>query len=143
MDAPTSSAFARSRLQLRVLDGPLTVVRLDPSAEIPAWADPGAPGAATVPVHAVIRTPAEITVITGGVPNDVDPAERDFRAITIAGQLDFSLIGILAGLAEVLARAGVSILALSTFDTDWILVRGDRLDDAIAALRAAGYQIDA
>ncbi|MFK7959200.1 MAG: ACT domain-containing protein [Phycisphaerales bacterium] len=141
MDAPTSSSFDRNRMQLRVVPGELIVARLDPSAPLPDWADPAAPGASAAPIHAIIRTSEELTVVSGAVPPHVQPAERDFQAITITGQLDFSLIGILSGLAEVLARAGVSILALSTFDTDWILVRGDRLDDAIDALQAAGYQI--
>ena len=59
----------------------------------------------------------------------------------IAGPLDFGLTGILAGIASTLAGAGVPIFAVSTFDTDYVLVKTERLDAATGALRIAGYSI--
>ncbi len=59
----------------------------------------------------------------------------------MVGVLDFALVGILADLAGRLAQAGVSILAFSTFDTDWLLVPGARVEDARAALERAGHRV--
>jgi hypothetical protein len=74
------------------------------------------------------------------VPGDVQ-AERGWRALVVAGPLDLALTGILAGIAAALAAADVAIFALATYDTDYVLVRSARLGDAVAALRAAGYDV--
>jgi len=113
-------------------------VRLDPGAPLPAWASPGA-GAA---LHAVVRTKGELSVVcaAAGVP-DGARAERGWRALVVEGPLDFALTGVLASLAVPLARAGVPIFALSSYDTDHVLVRSDRLAVAIEALRAAGHTV--
>jgi hypothetical protein len=105
---------------------------------VPAWA--AAPGGAAL--HAVVRTPAELTVVCEAalVPRDVR-AERGWRALAVEGPLDLALTGVLVSLLEPLARAGVAIFAVSTFDTDHVLVRADRLDDAVRALRAAGHRV--
>jgi hypothetical protein len=105
---------------------------------VPGWAA-AQPGAA---LHAVVRTPAEVTVICSAdaVPDGVR-AERGWRALAVEGPLDLALTGVLVALLEPLARAGIAIFAVSTFDTDHVLVRADRLDDAIAALRAAGHRV--
>jgi hypothetical protein len=62
-------------------------------------------------------------------------------ALAVAGPLDFALTGVLAALAVPLAAAGVSLFAVSTYDTDHVLVRSDRLADAVEALRAAGHSV--
>ena len=67
--------------------------------------------------------------------------ERGWRAICVAGPLDFALVGVLASLSGTLASAGVSIFAISTFDTDYILVKEDMLGAAREALAAAGHQV--
>jgi hypothetical protein len=122
-------------LELDVLDGRYAVARLDPDAEHPGWVAGGA-------LSAVIRTAAELAVIA---PFDVVPrgvsAEGPFAALAVRGPLDFALTGILASLATPLAGAGISILALSTFDTDVLLVRDERLEAACAVLRAAGHRV--
>lgn len=66
--------------------------------------------------------------------------ETGWRALKVEGPLDFNLTGILAGIANPLARAGISIFAISTFDTDYVLVREVQLDNALAALRSAGHE---
>jgi uncharacterized protein len=103
---------------------------------VPAWADGGAA------LDAVVRTPAELTIVcaAAAVPEGVR-AERGWRALAVAGPLDLALTGVLVALLEPLARAGVAIFAVSTFDTDHVLVRADRLDDAVRALRAAGHRV--
>jgi hypothetical protein len=68
--------------------------------------------------------------------------ESGWRALGVVGPLDFSLIGILAALAEPLAAAKVSIFAISTYDTDYVLVREKSLETALAALRRAGHTVN-
>ena len=76
------------------------------------------------------------------MPPDTSAVERDFRALVVEGPLDFSLTGILASIASALAAAGVSLFAISTFDTDYVLVRGGQLQEAVRALAGAGWEID-
>ena len=104
---------------------------------MPAWASGDAD-----PLHAVVRTAAELTVVCGAdrVPPDVR-AERGWRALAVVGPLDLALTGVLLALLEPLAGAGVAIFAVSTYDTDHVLVRADRLGEAVAALRAAGHRV--
>jgi uncharacterized protein len=119
-----------------VLPGALAVARLEPGAPLPEWAGPA--GA----LHAVVRTAEETSIVcpAEAVPDEVR-AERGFRALQVAGPLDFALTGVLAALAGPLAEAGISIVALATFDTDYVLVRAERLDAAVEALRAAGHRV--
>lgn len=67
--------------------------------------------------------------------------EGPFAALRVAGTLDFSLTGVMAGLAGPLAEAGLSVLAISTYDTDYLLVRRDELEAAAEALRGAGHAV--
>ncbi|MCP3963044.1 MAG: DEAD/DEAH box helicase [bacterium] len=69
--------------------------------------------------------------------------ERGWSAIKVAGTLDLSLIGVLASLAQPLAAAGIGLFTVSTYDTDYLLVRESKLDSAIAVLEAAGHRYDA
>ena len=87
------------------------------------------------------RTDAESSLVceTDRVPSNTTAREDGWRAMRIAGTLDFSLVGILAKIAALLADAGVSIFAVSTYDTDYILVKN--LARAIEALKTAGYEI--
>ena len=70
--------------------------------------------------------------------------ERDdgWRAFRVAGQLDFSLIGILSRISGILAEAGIGIFAVSTFDTDYILTRAENYERALSALRCGGLEVD-
>ena len=76
------------------------------------------------------------------VPSDSTELSDDWRALRVSGTLDFSLTGILAGLASTLAEAGISLFAVSTFNTDYLLVRETSLQQALTALRQAGHHID-
>lgn len=123
-------------LDLTLLDPPLAVCRLSPGATVPDWAAFGA-------FTSITRTAEEWSIVceAGAVPADVR-RETGFRALKVAGPLDFALTGILASLAVPLAEAGVSVFALSTFDTDYLLVREAQLECALRALRGAGHRID-
>lgn len=93
------------------------------------------------------RTPEELSIVTAesavpaAVPDGVR-SEGGFRLLRVAGKLEFSAVGILAALVAPLAEAGIPVLALSTFDTDYLLVRGDRLGEVSAALRACGHSVE-
>ena len=68
-------------------------------------------------------------------------AERDLRAFVVRGPLPFDGVGIMAGLSGALASANIALFAVSTFDTDYILVREDRIDEARATLSGRGYAV--
>lgn len=88
------------------------------------------------------RTPEELSVVCSEehVPEGVE-AERGWRAFGLEGPLDFSIVGVLASVASPLAAAGISIFAVSTYDTDYVLVKGALLETATAALRKAGHEV--
>lgn len=90
----------------------------------------------------VTRTPAELSAVCdfAALPSGVK-AEGPWSMLAVRGPLDFNLTGVLAGLATPLAAAGISIFAVSTYDTDYTLVRNDDLDRAVRALREAGHTI--
>lgn len=110
--------------------------RLGATAALPPWfADAG-------PLAGVTRTADELSVVCAedAVPAGVQ-AERGWRALKAHGPFAFTLTGVLAAILSPLAAAGVPIFALSTYDTDYVLVPGDRADDAVAALRDAGHHV--
>ena len=79
---------------------------------------------------------------TKDAPADTVAREDGWRGLRVAGTLDFSLIGILADLTGVLRDAGISVFCLSTYDTDYVLTRADRFDEALRALAQAGYAVE-
>lgn len=121
-------------IRLRILPGTLAICRLGPGEAIPAWA-----GGRFV---ATTRTPGELSVVCdeAGVPGGVR-AERGWRAFEVEGPLDFGLTGVLAALTTPLAEARIPAFAISTFDTDYLLVPGRHLPEALEALRRAGHQL--
>jgi hypothetical protein len=76
------------------------------------------------------------------VPPDVR-ADRDWRALKVEGPLDLALTGILASLANPMAQAQINLFAVSTFDTDYLLVKGYNLARACEVLRQAGHVVAA
>ena len=126
----------RPRLPLVVLPQTIAICRLAPDAAVPAWAS------VPSPFLTLSRTADElsITAIQEIIPSDVS-CERDYRAFRVRGPLPLNLIGILASIAGPLAEAGLSIFAISTYDTDYVLVKGASLESAVAALERAGHTI--
>jgi uncharacterized protein len=131
--APPNPPVARLTLQL--IAGEFAVCRLPPTAPVPAWA-----GSAVF--SSVTRTAEELSVMcpAAQVPAGVK-AEPGWRLLKFGGPFGFATVGILASVTEPLARAGVSLLAVGAFDTDYLLVKGDRLDDATRALETAGHTV--
>jgi hypothetical protein len=117
-------------LTLSLLPETLAVARLPAGAAPPGWID------WTDPFVTVSRTRDELSVVCpeARLPADVQ-AERGWRGFKVEGPLDFALTGILARLAAPLAEAGISIFAISTYDTDYLLVRSGDLDAATAVLQ--------
>jgi hypothetical protein len=121
--------------ELSFLNGRLSVCRLDAGEDIPAWAMRGG-------FYSVTRTQDELSVVCdeASVPDGVT-CSRGYAALMVQGPLDFSLVGILSSISVALAEAGVSIFALSTYDTDSILMRESDKAAAAEALAKAGYAI--
>ena len=133
--ARTRGAEPRA-LRLTVEPNTLSVSRLGPEEPVPDWAH------RACGLTSITRTSAELSIVCGSdaVPDGVT-THGPFRALTVAGPLDFSLTGILSGLATALAEAGVSLFAVSTYDTDILLVPASQLDTARTALEAAGHSV--
>jgi hypothetical protein len=109
----------------------LAVCRLSPGSGLASWMFDG-------PVWSITRMPDELSVVVDAtrVPHAV-PAEGPFSVFMVAGPLDFNLTGILARLTAPLAEAGIPVFVLSTYDTDYVLVRTQLASAAIAAWSAA------
>ena len=126
-------------MDLRVLDDRLSVCKLPASSPWPV-PEPGAR------FWSVTRTDSELSIVC---PEDEAPAgdhvqvEPDWRALEVAGPLDFSMVGVMAGLTQPLADVDVSVFVVSTYDTDYVLVHAAALERAVEALRAAGHQVHA
>lgn len=78
---------------------------------------------------------------TTAVPDNTVSREDGWRAFRIVGQLDFSLVGVLSSVTSALAAEGIPVFAVSTFDTDYVLVRSRDLSDAADALRGSGFEV--
>lgn len=122
-------------LSLELLPGTYAACRLDPAAAVPDWARGGE-------LCSVTRTADELSIVCpdDGVPAEVE-AERGRRALRVAGRLDLALTGIAAALTAPLAAAGLPVLVIATYETDYLLVRQEQLERAVAALAAAGHRI--
>lgn len=120
---------------LIALATPLAIVRLPVEEGLPWWA-------ASATLLSLTRTPDETSLVCDEalVPASL-VADRGYRALRVAGRLPLDAVGVLAWLASPLAAAGVPIFVISTFDTDYILVPGARLNKAIEALRGAGHSV--
>jgi hypothetical protein len=121
-------------LTLSVLSDTFAICRLAASAPIPAWARGD--------FLSITRTRDELSIVCAqsNVPDGIK-CERDWRAFQVVGPLDFALTGVLASLSAPLADAGISVFALSTFDTDYVLVKTERGREAVQVLRQAGHRI--
>ncbi len=127
---------ARHRgLGLSLLAGHMSVCRLGSTTKVPDWAISGG-------FFSVTRTDDELSVVCPEevVPEDVR-SEGGWRALKLEGPFEFSEVGVLASVAAPLAEAEVGIFAVSTFDTDYVLVKREQLQSAVAALRGRGHEV--
>ena len=121
------------KLKLDILDGSFSIHRLSPNDEIPDHLFQS-------PFYSVTRTNEELSIVcSSSIHLGSERSETGWSCMRILGPLDFSLVGILANISSVLAKAEISIFAISAFDTDYILVKSEKLQAARRALQQAGY----
>lgn len=122
--------------RLRLVDGSYAICRLDSGSETPEWLDRAS-------FHSVTRTERELSIVcaTSCVPDGVT-REEPWKLLELAGPIPFEEVGVVAALAGALAAAGVSIFVVSTYDTDFLLVKDDAFATAVGALRDAGNAVE-
>lgn len=123
-------------LQLTSLDGDFAICRLDAGKVTPGWAVGG-------PFYSITHTQDELSIIClhEQVPGNIQ-CQPGWRVLKIEGPFDFDQIGVLASLTAPLADAGISLLTISTFDTDYILIQSDSIAQALLVLASAGHNIE-
>ena len=123
------------RLTITVQPEVYAICKLKPAAKVPDWA-------ADENFCCVTRTESELSIVC---PEQQLPrgtkAERDWRLLRVEGKLSFSLTGVLASITSPLGDAQISVFAISTYDTDYVLVRDAELNRAIQALEIAGHTV--
>ena len=127
--------MAEKILTMKLLKEKYGVCRLDKAELIPEWTE-------NSKFLSITRTDEELSIVCSqeSIPEDIK-CEKDWRILKILGPLDFSLIGILASISRVLAQNGISIFAISTYDTDYILVRSKDIDNAVKSLIDENYEV--
>jgi hypothetical protein len=122
-------------LTMKVLEGKFAVCRLNNNELIPEWAR-------NSEFFSITKTSDELSIVCSqdSIPSEIT-CEKDWRILKIEGPLDFSLIGILSSISTILAQRGIGIFAISTYDTDYILVKHKDINDAIDSLSSERYEI--
>jgi hypothetical protein len=121
------------KLKLTVLEDLFSVHRFPPDHDIPKQIYESQ-------FYSISKTDSELSIVcSSSILLDSERSETDWSCIKVQGPLNFSLTGILADISDVLAKAKVSIFAISTFDTDYILVKSEKLSVANEALQKDGY----
>ena len=118
-----------------LLPDTFAVVRMPPASAIPRWAEGG-------PFVSMTRTESELSIVCRetSVPAGTH-ADRGWQCLRVEGPIPLNTVGIAAEFTSVLAKANVSVFPIATYDTDYVLVKRDRIEAAIDALRAAGHSV--
>ena len=126
-----------SKVTLEVLENRFTIHRLKPGAPVPDAVFRAA-------FYWIGRTDAELSVVCDeSIALSGVEKSTGWACLRAAGPIDFTVTGVLAGISAALAAAKISIFALSTYDTDYILVPAARLEEAKKALQEGGYRLSA
>jgi len=122
-------------LKFRQLPGLYVIMRLAPEAPVPAWAAKGG-------FSSVTRTSDELSIVcpVENIPNDIDPGPR-WICLKLEGPFAFSQTGILLSFIEPLSNNGIPIFAISTYDTDYVLIQEKFLGVAQQAVQKAGHRL--
>ncbi len=120
-------------MNLQIVEGSFSICRLNIESPNPVWALSGV-------FYSITKTSDELSIVceSKNIPNDIK-AEIGWGLIKVQGPLDFGLSGILASLANPLAVEKISIFAISTFDTDYIMVKEANLQKAKSTLENSGF----
>lgn len=123
------------QLTLEALKKSLSVCRLEPRAEIPAWAFQG-------DFFTISRTPDELSIVCAEsqVPEGIRH-EKGWSCLKVQGPLDFGLTGILASVISPLGKEAISVFTISTFDTDYVMVKTVDFPRAVGCLRQNGHRV--
>jgi len=124
------------KLSLSQLPHTYAVCQFHPDKHIPYWALLG-------DFVSLTRTPEELSIVCqqNNVPDDIE-AERGWCCVQVQGAFDFSIAGVHASLAIPLAQADISVLAIATYATDYLLIKEDDVERALLVLEQAGHSID-
>lgn len=122
-------------MNLQIFFRELSICKLDPSVPIPGWA-------LNSEFFSAVKTSAELSIVcsSANIPEGI-LREDGWRALGVIGALDFSAVGVLASIANPLAASGISIFVISTFSTDYILIKQVHLHGSCVALEEAGVHI--
>jgi hypothetical protein len=122
-------------LTMKLLEERFGVCRLNINELIPEWAR-------NSEFYSITKTADELSIVCSqiNIPSYIR-CENDWRILKVVGPLDFSLIGILSSISSILAHNKISIFAIPTFDTDYVLVKDKDIENAIDALSSANYEI--
>ena len=123
-------------MKISVLNGRFAVCRMAPDSALPDWWQSGTFCSATRTAHELSVVCEEASVPAGVL------TESGWAALALQGPIPFEMTGVLARLAGVLAAAGLSVFAIATYDTDYVLVKAAGLESAIQALRQSGYTVE-
>jgi hypothetical protein len=123
------------KLKLSVLPETLVICQMDKDARIPDWL-------LASPFYSITKTAEEQSVVCFQihVPEGIK-GDEGWRGLKVEGPLDFSAIGVLASLTMPLAKEGISVFAMSTYNTDYLLVKEQHLKKAVEILSREGHQI--
>jgi len=131
-DRPTPQ---RHQLKFRRLSGPYAIVRLAPDADVPDWATKGE-------FTSITRSADELSIVcaTEKLPNDVHSLHR-WICLKLQGPFSFSMTGILLSIIEPLSSQGIPIFAISTYDTDYVLIQEEFAAVTLDTLQRAGHEL--
>jgi uncharacterized protein len=125
----------QAELKFRRLAGPYAIVRLAPDGPVPAWATEGE-------FTSITRTPEELSIVCPAVnlPADSDSTHH-WMCLKLEGPFPFSQTGVLLSFIEPLSSKGIPIFAISTYDTDYVLIQEEWAGAALNALQRAGHEL--
>ncbi|HET6176882.1 MAG TPA: ACT domain-containing protein [Candidatus Sulfotelmatobacter sp.] len=125
----------RHNLKFRWLPGAYAIVRLPAASAVPEWATRG-------DFTSITRTAEELSIVclADNVPHDVHSPHR-WVCLKLEGPFPFTLTGVLLSFIERLSSSGIPIFAVSTYDTDYVLINQDRSEGVVDLLRAAGHEL--
>jgi uncharacterized protein len=123
------------QLRFRRVPDFYAIVRLDPDAHVPDWATVG-------DFTSITRTTEELSIVcpADSVPSGV-PSQHRWVCLKLLGPFPFSLTGVLLSFIEPLSNNGIPIFAISTYDTDYVLIQEEHAGDAVSALQQAGHEL--
>lgn len=122
-------------LVLSTLDGLFAICKLNPQTKIPNWALKGE-------FYSITRTSEELSILCPQkiIPDEITSVGR-WRGLKIEGPFQFTEIGILNSITAPLASVKISLLSISTFDTDYVFIQDDQFEDALLILAANGHEV--